>query len=98
MAALTRFLGDLYVDIGLTRQAESYYLNALEFCETEGDTEGQMLLHKSLADIYGQVLGNQEMAAHHLDAIVTLAKKLGDHSTAAQAGKQLAELNRITRR
>jgi hypothetical protein len=91
-AAVKRLLGDLYMDVGLARQAEADYLNSLDQSKAENDDEGKMLLHKALAYIYGQVLGNKEMAGHHLNATLDVARKLGDDQTASQAGKQLAEL------
>jgi len=92
VAAVRRLLGDLYMNIGLARQAEADYLNSLELSKSENDDEGQMLDHKALEYIYQQILGNKEAAGEQLNATLDLAKKLGDDLTASQAGKQLAEL------
>jgi hypothetical protein len=91
-AAVKRLLGDLHLKVGLTRQAEADYLAALHLSNAENDDEGQMLLHKSLAYIYRQILGNEEMTGRHLNATLDLANKLGDYVTATQVRKQLAEL------
>ena len=50
-AAVKRLLGDLYMEVGLARQAEGDYLNALDLSRAENDDEGQMLIHKSMAYI-----------------------------------------------
>jgi hypothetical protein len=94
VAAVQRLLGDLYMDIGLARQAEAHYLNSLDLSRAENDEEGQMVVHQALAYIYLQILGNKETASHQLSATLELAKKLGDDLTASQAGKQLAELQK----
>jgi hypothetical protein len=92
MAAVERLLGDLHMDIGLPRQAEADYLTSLDLSKAENDDEAQMLLHQVLAYLYGHTLGNKGMASQHLNAMLDLARKLGDDSAANQAGKQLAEL------
>lgn len=91
-AAVERLLGDLFMHVGLTRQAEGNYLHSLDLSNAENDDEGQMVLHKALADIYEQVLGNKDAATLHLNATLDLARKLGDDLTASQTGKQLADL------
>jgi hypothetical protein len=93
-AAVSRLLGDLYMEIGLARRAEGDYLNSLDLSQGENDDEGKMLLHKALAYIYEQVLGNREAAAVQLNATLDLARKLGDDLTASQVGTQLAKLER----
>jgi hypothetical protein len=91
-AAVKRLLGDLYMDVGLARQAEAEYLNSLVLSKAENDDEGQMLLHKALAYIYEQIVGNKEAAALQFNATLDLAKKLGDDLTATQARMQLEQL------
>lgn len=95
-AAVKRLLGDLYMEVGLARQAEGDYLNALDLSRAENDDEGQMLIHKSMAYICEQILGNKETASQHLNATLDLARKLGDDVTASQTEKQLADLKRAT--
>ncbi len=94
VAAVARLLGDLYLNIGLPRQAETNYLNSLSLSMQGKDEEGQMLVHLALARIYGQALGNVKSASEHLDASLALANKLGDDYTAGEVGKTLAELKR----
>ena len=94
VAAVERFLGNLYVEIGLTRQAEAHYLTSLALSGNEKDEEGEMLDHLALARIYEQALGNPKSAGEHLDATLVLAIKLGDDRTASEAKKALRELNK----
>jgi hypothetical protein len=94
VAAVTRLLGDLYLSIGLTRQAEASYLSTVEQAKSEKDEIGQMLAHLALARIYEQVLGNKEAATEHFDAALAMANKLGDNYTANAAGQGLGELRR----
>jgi len=90
-AAVRRLLGDLYMDIGLARQAETHYLTALDLSRNEKDEEGQIWCHLALAGIY-QFMGNRSMAVQHLDAARDLGIKIGDTQTANEASKRLAEL------
>jgi hypothetical protein len=96
MAAVQKLLGDLRSDIGLPQQAEADYLNSLQLAKVENDDEGQMLLHHALATLYMYSLNKREMAGQHLNAMRDLARKLGDTSTANQAGKLLAELKPVS--
>ena len=93
-AAVPRALGDLYLEVGLPRQAETKYLNALALSEEENDEEAQMMIHLSLANIYEEALGNNQLARQHLDATLALATKIGDEKTASQADKKLKELQK----
>jgi hypothetical protein len=88
VAAVARLLGDLYLKVGLTRQAEARYLNSLDLSRNEKDVEGEMLAHLALARIYGEAWGNKESAGRHLDAAVELATSVGDEQTADQAKKR----------
>jgi hypothetical protein len=94
VAAVARLLGDLYLNIGLPRQAETNYLNSLDLSRGGKDEEGQMVVHLALARIYGQAFGNVKSASEHLDATLALANKLGDDYTVSEVGKRLAELKR----
>jgi len=94
VAAVTRLLGDLYLKVGLPRQAETGYLNSLALSKDGKDEEGQMLVHLALARIYGQALGNVKLANEHLEATLALANMLGDDYTASEVAKRLAELKR----
>jgi len=94
VAAVARLLGGLYLEVGLTRQAEARYLNSLDLSKFEKDEEGEMRTHLALAGIYEQGLGNEKLAQQHLDATLALAKKMGDDQTVSQAEKKLTELKR----
>jgi tetratricopeptide (TPR) repeat protein len=92
VAAVTRLLGDLYLSIGLTRQAEASYLSTVELAKSEKDEIGRMLAHLALARIYEQVLGNKKAASEHFDVALAMANKFGDNYTAMSAAKGLSEL------
>lgn len=92
VAAVARLLGNLYLNVGLTRRAEASYLKALDLCKDEKDEEGQMLAYLALAGIYQQALGNPKLASAELGAALELANKIGDQQTAALAGKMMARL------
>lgn len=92
VAAVMRLLGELYLDIGLTREAEADYLKALDMAQEQKDVEGQMLSHFALAGIYGKGLGNEKVARQHLDATLELAERMGDQQMLGRARKFLAEL------
>jgi len=94
VAAVGRLLGDLYMNIGLPRQAETNYLNSLALCKDGKDEEGEMLVHLALASIYGQAMGNVNSASEHLNATLALASKLGDDYVIGEVGKRLAEIKK----
>jgi len=92
VAAVKRLQADLYMKVGLPRQAETEYLASLDLSKSENDSECQMLEHKALAYIYEQIIGNREAACQQLKETLDLARTLGDDFTASQAEKRLAEL------
>jgi len=94
--AVARLLGDLYLAVGLTRRAETSYLNSLKLSKDDDD-EGRMLADMSLARIYEQALGNTQQAIEHLNAALAVANKLGDKQTAHQAERKSRELKRESR-
>jgi hypothetical protein len=94
VAAVSRLLGDLYLEVGLTRQAEASYLKALELSKAENDEECQMLVHLALGSIYEEALGNSKLAKEHLAATLALANKIGDEGAASLADQKLAKLNK----
>ena len=91
-AAVERLLGDLDMAIGLPREAEAHYLKSLGLSAVEQDEDGEMLEHRALAYIYGEVLGNQRTASQQLQAMLDLARKLGDEQAAQEAQKKLQDL------
>lgn len=82
-SALARLLGDLYLAVGLNREAETRYQGALALSAQLNDTEGQASAYASLGRIY-DLLGNREEAGTHLEQAALLYEKLGDAQTAAE--------------
>jgi len=93
-AAVERLLADLYMRVGLPRQAETCYLKSVNLSKDEKDEVGEMKAHLALARIYEQVLGNPKAASEQLNVTLELANKIGDNSTADQAGLLLAEVKK----
>ena len=93
-AEVERFLGDLYLKVGLPRKAEACYLMALKLALQEKDEVGEMKVHLALAEIYQRVLGNPQTAIEEINSTLVLAHKLGDDETARQVGLLSAEINR----
>jgi hypothetical protein len=89
--APARLLGALYLAIGLSRQAEKYYLRALEFSRKVNDEEGQAIAHKELGRIYDEALGARNDAARHFESALILYKNLGDQQTAGRIEEKLAK-------
>lgn len=75
--AVVRLLADLYRDIGLNRQAEEAYLQALDLSQREDDVEGEALAQNALGLIY-EALGNKGEAVRRLKMAMELYQKLGD--------------------
>jgi len=96
VAAAKRLQGDLYMKVGLPRQAEAAYLASLDLSKSENDGGGQMLDRKALAYIYEQIVGNREAAYRQLEETLNLARDLGDDLTASQAARRLAELKALS--
>jgi hypothetical protein len=92
VAAIERFLGDLYVSVGLARQAEAQYLRSIEMAKDEKNVEGEMLAHLALAQIYEKALGNTKSSVDHLVNALDLAKNVGDDATITQARNKLTVL------
>jgi tetratricopeptide (TPR) repeat protein len=95
-AAAERLLGNLYMKISLPRQAESHYLKSLALSRAEQDEDGEMLERRALAYIYRETLGNEEAASQQLQAVLDLARKLGDEQTTEEVQKQLKDLRPST--
>ncbi len=81
--AAARLLGELYVAVGLCRQAEERYLLALELSQKSNDEEGQALAHKALGVIY-ESLGNREHVMQHFKSAVELFNRLGARETVTE--------------
>lgn len=91
-AAVERLIGDLDLKTGLPREAEAHYLKSLDLSEAEQDEDGEMLEHRALAYIYGEVLGNRQATSQQLQAMLDLARKFGDEQAAQEAQKKLQDL------
>jgi tetratricopeptide (TPR) repeat protein len=69
-------LGDLYARIGLNREAEKRYLEALSLTSA-GDLEGRGATHRSLAKVY-EHLGSVEKAIVQLQEAEKAYRRLGN--------------------
>ena len=87
--AVSRLAGDLYLSIGLNRQAEESYLKALQLSEGASDVEGQAAAHATLGNIY-EALGSRAEAARHWQAAIAGYEQLGDQAKIAQLRALLA--------
>ncbi len=87
--AVLRLAGDLYLSIGLNRQAEERYLQALTSSQGASDAEGQAAAHAALGNIY-ESLGNREEAARHWQDAIAGYEQLGDQPKIAQLRALLA--------
>jgi tetratricopeptide (TPR) repeat protein len=76
--AVVRMLGDLYAKIGLNREAEKKYLEALSLTST-GDLEGRGATHRSLAQVY-EHLGSVEKAIVQLQEAEKAYRRLGNRA------------------
>jgi hypothetical protein len=93
VSAVPRMLGNLYLTVGLPRQAEAAFLESLKLSEKEKDEQGQIEAHSALADIYHEAFGNNKEAKQHLNAMLELARTLGDQKTEQETEKRLAKLD-----
>jgi lipoprotein NlpI len=84
-------LGDLYLSVGLNRQAEERYLAALAGSALAADLEGQAQAHHALGRTY-DALGDRAAARRSLTDALALYERLGDASKAAEVKAQLDEL------
>ncbi len=87
--AVPRLVGDLYLSVGLNRQAEESYLQALRLSEGASDVEGQAAAHATLGSIY-ESLGSRDEAARHWQAAIAGYEQLGDQAKIAQLRALLA--------
>ncbi len=88
--AVARLRGDLYLGIGLNRQAEESYLKAQELSQQANDPEGQATAHTSLGRIY-DLLGNRQEAIRHWQQALTSYEQLGDQAKITELRGLLAE-------
>ncbi|MBM4458485.1 MAG: tetratricopeptide repeat protein [Chloroflexi bacterium] len=87
--AVLRLLGDLYLSVGLNRQAEERYLAALAGSALAADLEGQAQAHHALGRIY-DALGDRAAARRSLTDALARYERLGDASQAAEVKRILS--------
>lgn len=83
---IARKLGDLYMQIGLNREAEKRYIEALSLLDPD-DLDGVGLTQKNLAAAYEQ-LGIFNHAVARLDAAITAYEQLGDFAAVEELKKR----------
>jgi predicted negative regulator of RcsB-dependent stress response len=88
--AVARLQGDLYLGIGLNRQAEESYLKALDLSQGANDPEGQATARAVLGRIY-DLLGNRQEAARHWQEALAGYEQLGDKAKITELRGLLAE-------
>lgn len=91
-AAVSQLLGDLYLQVGLSQQAKSAYLQALELAKRSEDVEGQAEAQVGLGEAYSQL--------NKKDEAITIFKKaqkkyiiLGDQSQVQSLQKRITEVS-----
>ena len=87
--AVPRLVGDLYLSIGLNRQAEESYLQALTLSQGVNDAEGQATAHATLGAIY-ESLGSGEEAVRHWQDAIAGYEQIGDQAKIAELRALLA--------
>jgi len=89
--AVKRRLGDLYTSIGLSREAERFYAEALSIYRTSNDPEAQALTLRSLALTY-ENLGVFDQARASYDEAIEVYEKLGDPAAVEELKRLRAKL------
>jgi hypothetical protein len=89
--AMVRQLGDLYASVGLNREAEKTYLEALGLPQVASDTEGQALTLHALALTYER-LGNVDQARARYAEAISAYEKLHDDITVTELKTQRAKI------
>jgi hypothetical protein len=91
--AVMRQLGGLYASIGLNREAEKTYSEALKLLQAENDPEGQALTLYALALTY-ETLGILDQAQMKYDEAIKAYENLGDNATVTELKNQRARVER----
>jgi tetratricopeptide (TPR) repeat protein len=90
--AVYQILGDLYLQVGLSQQAKTSYLKALELAKQKEDLEGQAEAKVGLGEAdYG--LNNKDEAIAVLKKAQESYLLLGDHSQVQALEKRIAEVS-----
>ena len=82
-AALARLRGDLSLAVGLVRNAEGEYVEALDASGAEGDREGEALANRGLGKVYG-LIGNPQEAKRYYQQARVLYEQLGDRQAVVE--------------
>lgn len=88
--ATKRMLGDLYLKIGLNREAERRYLEALKL-EPENELEERALILSGLGWAY-ENLGSFDLAAQNMTEAINAYEKLGDSAMARRLKQEIERL------
>lgn len=89
-----RLLGNLYLNLSLTRRAEALYLNLLKLDLLAQDTPaGKAITHQTLGEIY-EALGNKQQAVRFYIEAKNIFRNLGDRESASKIKSRLANLGR----
>lgn len=91
--ALVRLLADEYLKVGLNRQAEQSYRQALSLSQQASDVEGQAAAQRGLGLIY-EGLGDQVQAVSWLQQALAGYQRLGDGPSAAAIQERLTALQK----
>jgi hypothetical protein len=91
-ASIIGLLADLYLEVGVTRKAETLYLRSLALSKERNDMEGQIHTQLALTNIYENAIGNKASARKHLEMALILARQVGDGKTVMQAKNKFADL------
>jgi tetratricopeptide (TPR) repeat protein len=91
-AVVARKLGDLYMRVGLNREAEKKYIEALKLLDPE-DLEETGVTQKNLATACEQ-LGIFDQAVARLEEAIKAYEQLGDSAAVEELRKQEQRLNR----
>ncbi len=84
-------LGNLYQQIGLTRFAETHYLEAIELANIAENLEEQAIAKQGLGETYIEI-GNVDEAIKWLKAAKECFEILGDAKSVAQLEQRIREL------
>lgn len=86
-------LGKLYQQLGLLKEADTAYREAVRIADSVGDLEGAAAARAGLGQVY-LALGNKDIARNWLTQAQTGYTGLGDSQRASQIAAELAELNK----
>jgi Tfp pilus assembly protein PilF len=91
-AAISQLLGDLYLQVGLSQQAKSPYLKALEIAKRTEDVEGQAQAQVGLGEVY-DLLNKKDKAIATFKKAQNNYTILGDLSQVEALKKRITEVS-----